>query len=256
MVKEVITTHRIHVRRITNADSKTRERRDALCPMQGQYVDVDSCKSCPRLFAVNRSNEGAFLMCRVPRELARGDERRMPTLRGDRQTSAPPVGEIMTKDVLCVTPDTSVERLLSLLLERSFSGAPVVDKDDKPVGMVTRSDLVELLEDRVLITGVPISVRTPEGLEYELGPGFERDELVATTVDEIMSPIVFAVHAETSVTQAAALMAFEGVHRVPVLDDTGKLMGIVSAIDVMRWVGREAGYVLPHGTERQRNNCA
>jgi CheY-like chemotaxis protein len=53
------------------------------------------------------------------------------------------------------------------------------------------------------------------------------------------------------ITVAAAVMCFERLHCVPVVSDANKLVGIVSALSVLEWIAREAGYVLPRRTSRQ-----
>jgi CBS domain-containing protein len=62
------------------------------------------------------------------------------------------------------------------------------------------------------------------------------------TVNEIMMPMVFALGQEMSIGQAAALMAYEGIHRVIVVDDGGYLVGVVSSLDLARWLGWHSGH--------------
>jgi CBS domain-containing protein len=57
-----------------------------------------------------------------------------------------------------------------------------------------------------------------------------------------MMPVVFAIADDTTIAAAAALMAGEGIHRLPVLDGTGAVVGILSTLDVVRWVAERAGY--------------
>ncbi len=57
--------------------------------------------------------------------------------------------------------------------------------------------------------------------------------------------LVFSLPEHASLAQAAALMALEGVHRIPVVAADGKVVGIVSSLDLMRWMARRGGYVLP-----------
>ena len=64
---------------------------------------------------------------------------------------------------------------------------------------------------------------------------------------DVMTPVVLTIPASTPVAFAAALMCFERVHRLPVVDDQDPeaLVGIVSSLDVMRFVGRSHGFLLP-----------
>jgi CBS domain-containing protein len=112
-----------------------------------------------------------------------------------------------------LSPETPALRARDLLLETPIGAAPVVDEHSRPVGMLTASDLLraERLED--------------------------------ATVDDLMTPFVFSLPARASLGQAAALMAYEGVHQCVVVDDAGHFAGVVTAMDVARWMGRAAGYV-------------
>jgi CBS domain-containing protein len=250
MVNEVIRSERVHLRRVAgDGDEFVRH---VHCRMQDHFVDIETCSDCPRMFALNHTARGVSMMCRLPADRVAPHQAPVrPGARG-KATQYPTAGDVMPDEVVCVTADTRVDALMNLLLKRSFSGAPVIDGRGKAIGIVSKTDLVQLLEDRVVNDGgVPITVRTPAGLEYELGPGFHVDELSAISVGDIMSPLVFSIHVDTPVTQAAAMMAYDGVHRVPVLDDDGSVIGLLSAIDVMRWLGREAGYAISNSTDRQ-----
>lgn len=57
--------------------------------------------------------------------------------------------------------------------------------------------------------------------------------------------MVFTLPESASLSKAAALMAFEGVHRLPILSNDGKVVGILSALDVLRWLAKQQGYVVP-----------
>jgi CBS domain-containing protein len=64
-------------------------------------------------------------------------------------------------------------------------------------------------------------------------------------VRDVMTRLTFVVPDSASVAQAAALMALERIHRLPVISEDGKVVGIVSSIDVMDWMARNDGYLLP-----------
>jgi CBS domain-containing protein len=131
-----------------------------------------------------------------------------------------PVSRIMTRKVVCARPEMDASLLRARLLERGVSGAPVVDDWGHVLGVATKTDLVEHE-----VTGQR---------------GYK-------TVGDIMMPMVFTLLPEASIGQAAALMAYEGVHRVIVVDEKGCVVGVVSALDVARWFGWCARY--PVGRE-------
>ncbi len=121
------------------------------------------------------------------------------------------VSAVMVPDVVCVSRDTSIEELSRLFLARGISGAPVTDGEGRPIGIVSKTDLL----------------------------GIGRDK---RCVGDIMMPSPFCVGTDESVAKTAGLMAFEGLHRVAVVDRGGRVIGIVSSLDVMRWLARESGY--------------
>lgn len=149
------------------------------------------------------------------------------------------VATIMTRMTYCVRPDVTVETLAALLLDRRMSGVPVVNDEGQPIGVVSKTDVLRHLHER---GDTPASVDTlPAADVAELGPGFHAVRVDATTVKDIMMPVVFAIEQDTPIVRAAALMAGEGVHRLAVVDDQLAVIGIVSTLDVVRWVAETAG---------------
>jgi CBS-domain-containing membrane protein len=71
------------------------------------------------------------------------------------------------------------------------------------------------------------------------------------TVGAITTPIVYSFSPETTVADATAVMAFEGTHHLPVVDASGALVGMVSALAVLDWMARQAGYTPADGKEGQ-----
>jgi predicted transcriptional regulator len=141
-------------------------------------------------------------------------ERRTPPRRSADLT---PVGEIMAKDVIAVTPELGIESLQELLLAQGITGAPVVDSHGRPVGIVSKTDI---LSQRDTPGGDTVKVR------------------------DIMTQTKFCVSENDSIATAAGLMAFEGVHRLPVVGARGLVVGVVSPLDVMRWLARQHGYTI------------
>ena len=125
-----------------------------------------------------------------------------------------PLTALMSHPVVCVNPHDSAEAALRLLVENGISGLPVVDAQRRPIGMISRADL---LEERL------------EALtEGELGsPPLVRD---------LMTQQAVSLPETALVREAASLMASYGMHRVPVLGATGEVVGIVSTLDVLRWI--------------------
>ena len=145
------------------------------------------------------------------------------------------LAEVMTRSVVAVRPEMSLEEVTEVFLARSISGAPVIDDAGRPIGVVSKTDLLRAAHD----------AGDSGELEDVVEHGYHVHAMSVPRVADVMTPLVFALSQDAPVSRAAALMAFEGVHRVPVVDDDGVLVGIVSAIDVLRWMAREHGYVMP-----------
>jgi CBS domain-containing protein len=67
-----------------------------------------------------------------------------------------------------------------------------------------------------------------------------------------MTPVTFVLPENASIAQAAALMAYEGVHRIPVVSCSGDIVGLVSSLDVLRWLGQASGYLVPACAKSQQ----
>src|SRR5262249_17990044 len=141
--------------------------------------------------------------------------------------------DVMTTNVITVEPDTSVQQLATLLSERGISGVPVVDKDNRLVGVVTEGDLLHRAE-----TGTErrIQRRRSRWLDT-LGTDQEaaRDYVKAhgRVVREIMTREVVSAGAPPELADIATLLETKRIKRVPVLRD-GKLVGIVSRANLVR----------------------
>ncbi len=142
------------------------------------------------------------------------------------------VAEIMTRDVITVTPETSLRDLAQILSENNINGVPVVDDEGDVVGVVCESDLVEQnkplhIPTVFVILDSIIPLENPWRLQKE----FKR--LVATTVGDIFSRPAVRVDPDTDVQEVARIMSERRIHTIPVLE-RGKLVGVVGKGDVIR----------------------
>ena len=151
------------------------------------------------------------------------------------------VGEIMTCRVLSVRPDVPIERVILLFVDERIHGVPVLDEDRRPIGFVSKSDLVfdhyewaELRDEACWFKRV---ANLPQGVVPE-GDLFLEELLRSKTVSDIMSPEPFTVEESMPIEQFAQIMAERRIHSCPVVNAEGIVVGMVSASDVMKWVGR------------------
>ena len=141
------------------------------------------------------------------------------------------VGDVMTRDVFAVTPDTSLVTAARLLANRHISAAPVIDPAGHVLGVISQLDLVDPDRDRTDRLGTSIFYRqASSGLEVAHG---EVPVTAEGVVRDVMSPYVLAIEASAPLLDAVRLMVADDVHRLLVLE-RGRLSGIVSQTDVMR----------------------
>ena len=140
--------------------------------------------------------------------------------------------EIMTKDVLTVQPQTSVNDLANLLTTQNINGVPVVDEDGKLIGVVTENDLV-FQKKKVHIPTVINILDSFIYLESQERMKKEMAKITGVTVESIYSKEVKTVQPETPIDEIATLMVEENIHTIPVVDD-GELVGVIGKRDIIR----------------------
>ena len=132
------------------------------------------------------------------------------------------VADLMSRDVVTVSPDASLRAFARLLHLNRISGAPVVDEAGRVVGMASVSDLAWLSD---LIAGEGPGSGAPGGT-----PDWD-----TRTVHEIMTPDVFGVGPDADLAQLGRFFGRTGLHRALVMEDR-QLVGIVSVVDLLGWV--------------------
>ncbi len=156
------------------------------------------------------------------------------------------IASIMTRQVVSVRHDASIESVTALFVERGLHGAPVVDDRGDLIGFISLADLVrDRYDNGDTQEQVPLRVHTRNGGSYELGDGFHAEGMAPVTVADLMMPFAISLDESTPITMAAALMATEHVHRVPVIARDGRVAGILSSLDVLRWLAKADGYLVP-----------
>lgn len=177
-------------------------------------VDVGECNTCARCLAMpaDRDAAGAEVVCKSEGngDVARG----AIVMRGADVIEAAlrtPVGVLVLKDVYATARSTALGAARTALLDQGLEGLPVIDDEARPIGIVTRSDL--LREGAAATAGDAMSVCPP------------------TYPDD--APLVHALPALSTVGSVAL-----------VVDRDERLIGMLAASDVVVWLARRAGYAL------------
>jgi CBS domain-containing protein len=142
--------------------------------------------------------------------------------------------EIMDADVPSVTPDDEARTAIDLLSKSELGAVPVVDEDRKVVGIVSESDLILADEESDLhlphyleIMGGIVFIGSMKGFEKRLEKAF------ATKVSELMSADPIVAHTYEAADRVAKKIADHHHNHLPVVDEDGRLAGMVTRADAL-----------------------
>jgi len=136
------------------------------------------------------------------------------------------IRDLMTTDVVTVTPSTSLKEAAELLANRRISGVPVVESDGRVVGVLSEADV--LVQER----GAPRSSRGLLAHLFDPDTAW-REKLGARTVADAMTAPAICIGPNRPVHAAAERMLEDGVNRLPVVEES-RLLGIVTRADLVR----------------------
>ncbi|HEU5475544.1 MAG TPA: CBS domain-containing protein [Actinophytocola sp.] len=135
------------------------------------------------------------------------------------------VADVMTTEVATAREGTTFKEIVAMLHLRDVSGVPVLDVDDRVVGIVTQADLLPK-------QGAQEPVRARSGWDRLPRPR-SRDRAQATTAAGLMATPVITIGPDATVVEAARSLYGHGIKRLPVVDTDGRLIGIVSRRDLL-----------------------
>lgn len=135
------------------------------------------------------------------------------------------INDVMTTGVATVREDTAYRAIIDTLAARRIGAAPVVDGEGRVVGVVSEADLLHKIE----LAGQGEQRRIFLGRHRA-----ERAKAEGQVARDFMSAPAVTCHPGTTVAGAARLMAAKGVKRLPVVDDEGRLVGVVSRADLLK----------------------
>lgn len=125
--------------------------------------------------------------------------------------------ELMGRQVLCLNENSSLAEAIDFLVRNRISGVPVVDDRDHPVGVLTLRDIARVVND-------------------EIGTGFPFEELKRVKVRKVMTTPAITVSEGASLSEVLDLFMANQIHRVFVVKSDGKISGVISTFDVIRWI--------------------
>ena len=140
--------------------------------------------------------------------------------------------DIMTQEVISISPESEIAQAAKLLLTNRINGVPVINDTGKLVGILCQSDLIIQQKNIpipslfTLLDGF-IPLTSSKKLDKEV------EKIAATKVADAMTPDPVTVNSDTGIEEIAALMVEKNYHTLPVVD-ANKLVGIVGKVDVLR----------------------
>ena len=148
--------------------------------------------------------------------------------------------DIMTKDILKVQEDWSIQRLIEIFSENSISGAPVISQEGKLVGVVSLTDIIR---NNVISEKDPQSYEPHEYYLHALEQQYARGEITSLQIKteptlsiyDIMTPTIFKVNEDATAQQVADTLLTNCIHRVFITHEE-KVVGIISTVDMLKIV--------------------
>jgi CBS domain-containing protein len=133
----------------------------------------------------------------------------------------------MTTRVVTVSPEASLKDAAELLVANRISGLPVVDSQDRVLGVLSEAEILFKERPRPEEPGLLRRL-------FDHGHAATREKLEATSVREAMTAPAITIGPDASVSRVAEKMLEAGVRRLPVLGKGGRLLGIVTRADLVR----------------------
>lgn len=196
------------------------------CKRKNAAISLDECKGCshaehlPDLAHGERS-----VVCRTEAHyVAREADL------SERSTRTP-LSDLKGRTFACVKRETPWDTLERLFLDEGMDAVPVIDDQGKPVGMITKNDLLRASRDgndEVTASELPHATHVDT-----------RPDLIA---GQIMAPIAQVLPEDAPLSLAIALLAMEDTSEVPIVSSSGKVTGLFTTRDALRWLAGEMGY--------------
>lgn len=166
-----------------------------------------------RRYTVYRHGDAQTLVESVPKP-----RRGKPTRTG---ADLVPIIDVMSRELVCARGNLEISKVVWLMTHCHLGCMPVVDDRRHPIGVITKTDLLEHLDAAMQSTG------NGSPMPADLTP---RD------AEEVMMPIALVLQEQATVAHAAAMMSLEDTHHVLVVRSSGELVGVVSSKDVVEWL--------------------
>ena len=159
------------------------------------------------------------------------------------------VASIMTRHVVTVSEDDDLDVVRQQILQHHIGCAPVVDARRRPTGIISKTDLLQDAQDRPMTRTVVQGERGDD-------QGLRVEQDVPVRVREVMTPVAFVLPGTATIAEASSLMAYESIHHLPIIAGDGTVVGIVSSMDILRWLATTCGAAYPSAVRTSRHDVS
>lgn len=150
-----------------------------------------------------------------------------------RVASQVPVRDVMSKSVITIKRDADLHEAAKLLSENRISGMPVIDADNRVIGVISEADVL-------MLAGMSLEHTFKDVLRKILGEPVPARTTSGKKVENVMSFPPITSKADDNITEVARVLDERRIKRLPVVDGEGKLVGIVSRADIVREMGKRS----------------
>lgn len=150
----------------------------------------------------------------------------------DRSVVSMLANEIMTKDVIVVSEDTTIDEVSKIFVDKNISGLPVVNQYNKLVGVISEGDLVYKQKP----VKPPLFINLFDGLIQIDRKEFQEDmkRIAAYKVSDLMSKPPIYAYENTPIAEIAEMVINKKVNRIPIVNEVHEVVGIISRHDIIR----------------------
>ena len=142
--------------------------------------------------------------------------------------------DLMSANPVSLYQGVSIQEAIALLTDRGITATPVIDDAGRPIGVLSRGDILIHEREQVRHATLTDNVDWEEKPRRAIHEGFSVEVVDPTRVRDIMTPTVFTVGLRTTAAQVVEQMLNLKVHQLFVVDDDGILVGVISSLDVLR----------------------
>jgi len=140
--------------------------------------------------------------------------------------------ELMSRSPLSLNADLTLKEAIAFFVDRNVSGAAVIDEAGRPVGVLTQWDV--LVHDREEVEHLEPEMEGGSPLPASWLERFQVERVDVTPVRDLMTPVVFCVAEDAPAWNVVDQMRELNVHRLFVVDESGMLVGVITAMDIVR----------------------